>query len=314
MLEYLEEINSEIVHAIFGTNVMDYWIGVLFAIVAGVLANIGTVMQKKVVNEVSDEAKFFRSLIKEPLWVLGLLMGLAFGAIFYMLAQLYIGPTLIPGLMAVGLVVLAIGAVKIVGEELKLSELIGIFLMIGAIAFIGLSGMEIKLFLINFQEIGLIIRIIIFTILLVVFSLICEIIQRKNEKYRGISLAILSGFMFTLSNFWISPCMALIGSVFTLKAEFVEYLIFISACVILILSNFVGIAKITESFRVAQASNMIPIQQIPVQVTPPFYFLIIYLLPIPDFFSILFLFTGIGLVIFSSVLLAKRQAELEEIK
>ncbi|NVM02258.1 MAG: hypothetical protein HWN67_07970 [Candidatus Helarchaeota archaeon] len=174
--------------------------------------------------------------------------------------------------------------------------------------------MEIKLSLINFQEIGLIIRIIIFSIVIVISSLICEIIQRKNEKFRGIFLAILSGFMFALNNFWISPLMALFVSVLTLNAEFVEYLIFISASIILILGTIVGIAKISESFKVAQASNMIPIQHLPLQIAPPFYFLIIYLLPIPDLFSILFLFIGIGLVIISSFLLSKRQAELEKIK
>ncbi|NVM02259.1 MAG: hypothetical protein HWN67_07975 [Candidatus Helarchaeota archaeon] len=143
MLDYLAEVISETLSNIFGKNLMNYWLGVFFAVLSGVLANIGTVLQKKVVNEVSDEAKFFRSLIKKPLWVLGLLMGLTIGAVFYMLAQMYIGPTLTPGLMAVGLIVLAIGAVKIVGEELKFSEIIGILLMIVAIAL--LDSVEWKL-------------------------------------------------------------------------------------------------------------------------------------------------------------------------
>ena len=96
-----------------------YITGVFLAIIAGSINNIGLVLQKKVVNEVSEEAKFFRSLVKKPLWITGLLMELIIGSVFFMIAQIYIGPALIPGLMAFGLIFLAIGSVKIVGETLK---------------------------------------------------------------------------------------------------------------------------------------------------------------------------------------------------
>jgi len=41
-----------------------YWLGVSFAITSGISNQIGTVFQKKVVNELPEESKFMRSLIK----------------------------------------------------------------------------------------------------------------------------------------------------------------------------------------------------------------------------------------------------------
>ncbi|MFX0133276.1 MAG: DMT family transporter [Candidatus Hodarchaeota archaeon] len=309
----LSAVISEMLSEIFGKNLMNYWLGVLLAILSGIFSNIGAVLQKMVVNKVPDEAKLMRSLIKNPIWVLGLISGMGVGAALFMLAQYYIGPTLIPGLMAAGLIVLAIGSVKIIGEELEVSEIIGIFLMIAAIAFIGFSGMDINIDLIDFLNIDLITRITIFTITLFIFALICEIFQRRG-KYKGIFLANLSGSMFALSNFWISPLFGTIAHV--LSGRFIpeELLIFIIAAIILVSVNILGITKIQEAFRVAKASHMVPIQQVPIQIMPPFYFIIVYLLPLPNLFSILFLTVGIGLVLISSYSLARRQAELEKIK
>lgn len=74
MLEDFIAVLSDFISNFFGKNLLDYWLGVLFAILAGIFGNIGTICQKKVVNKVSNEAKFMRSLIKNPLWLFGLIL------------------------------------------------------------------------------------------------------------------------------------------------------------------------------------------------------------------------------------------------
>ncbi|MFX1460316.1 MAG: DMT family transporter, partial [Promethearchaeota archaeon] len=120
-----------------------YWLGILMAISSGISNNYGTVLQKKVVNKFKDDSKFMRTIVKKPLWLIGLILQNIIGGVLYFIAQFYIGPTLIPGLMGAGLIVLAIGSVKIIGEQLETSEIVGILLMVIAIAFIGLSNMAI---------------------------------------------------------------------------------------------------------------------------------------------------------------------------
>ncbi|MFX1477497.1 MAG: hypothetical protein ACFFCI_05155 [Promethearchaeota archaeon] len=291
-----------------------YLLGVFLAILSGSINNIGLVFQKKVVNEIPSDAKFFRSLVKKPLWITGILMELAIGSVFFMIAQIFIGPALIPGLMAFGLIFLAIGSVKIVGETLKKEEFIGIILMMIAIFSLGLSELSIDITGINILAFDLILNMTIFTILLFLGSFICEILKRKIKKLKGILLAISSGFQFSLTNFWIAPLMAVITHVFGGNATFGEIYLFIASVVILITANILGIMKIQQSFQVANASRMIPIQQMPIQITPVIaYFFVFTLMPL-KILPIIYVIIGVSLIILSSFLLAKRQAQLEAIK
>ena len=126
----------------------------MFAVISGIVNNLGTILQKKVVNSVKQDEKFLKNLIKNPLWLIGLILQNCIGAIFFFFAQVFIGPTLIPGLMASGLIVLVIGSIKILGENLNFLEILGIFLMIIAIAFLGLSNMAIDPAKQNFLDMG----------------------------------------------------------------------------------------------------------------------------------------------------------------
>ena len=231
-----------------------------------------------------------------------------------MIAQIYIGPALIPGLMAFGLIFLAIGSVKIVGETLKKEEITGIILMIFAIFLLGLSELSIDIANLDILAIDLVLNMTIFTIALFLGSGICEILQRKFEKLKGILLAISSGFQFSLTNFWIAPLMAVIAHVFGGTATFGELFLFITCAVILIVASIIGIMKIQQSFQVANASRMIPIQQVPIQVTPILVYFFVFILMPTSVFSIIYVISGVVLIIISSFLLAKRQAQLEAIK
>jgi len=295
-------------------NGFSYLLGVFLAILAGSINNIGLVFQKKVVNEVAPEAKFFRSLVKKPLWITGLLMELAIGSIFFMIAQIYIGPAIIPGLMAFGLIFLAIGSVKIIGETLKKEEIIGIIVMIFAISLLGLSELSIDIAGIDILAFDLVLNMTIFTIALFLGSFICEILQRRIEKLKGILLAISSGFQFSLTNFWIAPLMAVIAHVFGGTANLGEIFLFIASAVILIAASIIGIMKIQQSFQVANASRMIPIQQVPIQITPFLAYFFVFTLMPSTIFPIIYVIIGVFLILLSSFLLAKRQAQLDAIK
>jgi drug/metabolite transporter (DMT)-like permease len=294
-------------------DILFYWLGVFLAIASGVSNNYGTVLQKKVVNKYKDDSKFFRNLVKNPLWLFGLVLQLGIGAILFLIAQLFIGPTLIPGLMGAGLIVLAIGAVRIVGEHLKASEVLGIILMIVAIAFIGFSNMNIDLSQQDFLSIELFYRTLLFTGLIYFLSFILYILYKKDIS-KGISLSVYSGFQFALSNFWIGPLMGVLISVFGGKASLLEIILFILALIILTSTNIVGTSSIQKAFREGQASNLIPIQQVPIQIAPVFYYIAVFLLPIPNILSLVFLIIGIISVIISSFLLGRRQAQIETVK
>ncbi len=291
-----------------------YWLGVILALLAGSTTQLGSVFQKKAVNEVSRESEFMRSLVKRPTWLLGVILSFGVSSIFFLTAQAFIGPALIPGLMAFGLIVLVLGSVKIVGEKLKTEEILGILLMITGTFLLSMSGLSIDIIETNVLEFGLLIRTIIFTIIIVLLSLTCHIFQKKFEKYRGILLAILSGFMFTLSNLWTSQFMGLITGGFGGGFNLIQLIMFIITGLILIFTNIFGLATIQLAYKVGQASNMVPIQNVPTLIVPILIYFLIFLLAPPSIFSIIFLITGIFLIGISSFLLGKRAAQMEEIK
>ncbi len=292
-----------------------YTLGVTFAIISGIINNLGTVLQKKVVNDKSDEdSKLMKKLIKSPLWLTGLLMQLVIGSVFFMLAQLYIGPALISGFMAAGLIVLAIGSVYIVGESLKKVEIIGILLMILGITFLGFSELSIDIVNTNLMDLAFVANVVVFTVVFSLIAIICEIIAKKDKRLFGILLAISSGCMFALSNFWISPLMSVFAKVFEETASWGELIWFISAAIILPLVNIIGIARIQTAFTEGQASNLIPIQQVPIQISPIIVYFFVFLLAAPSIISTIYMLVGIILIILSSFSLGRRQTQMDEIK
>ena len=97
--------------------------------------------------------------------------------------------------------------------------------MIVAISLIGFSNLSIDVNKQNFLDNSLMTRITIFTIIILILYATFYLLQTK-DKFKGISLAICSGFMFTLSNFWISPLLGLISQVVNGTAVFMEIFLF----------------------------------------------------------------------------------------
>ena len=89
-----------------------YILGVCAAIVAGVLFNVGTVVQKLAVMQSGAESGLMKRLLRSPKWIAGLLIQMLLGSPLNLLALGLIGPAIVPGLSSVGLIVLAFGAVR----------------------------------------------------------------------------------------------------------------------------------------------------------------------------------------------------------
>jgi hypothetical protein len=296
---------------------MSYLYGVFLAIASGISNNVGTLLQKKVVNDLPTEAKeqrFFRSLVKNRLWLVGLLFQLAIGTAFFMLAQVYIGPALIPGLMAVGLIVLAIGSVKLIGESLTRTEIIGITLIIFAIFTITFSQLVIDIVVFDFLETGFLMRVAIFTVAIIVMILFLEASHRRITRIRSIAKALMSGLFIAMTNYWIAILMATIVHVFDGTFVLLELGLFAISAIILVLDNIFALGTLQSAFLSGQANLIIPIQQVPIQVTPGFVFLLMFFLPAPSVLSLVLFFSGVGLIVMSSFILGRRQVAIESIK
>ncbi|GAB4310702.1 MAG: hypothetical protein Kow0069_11010 [Promethearchaeota archaeon] len=291
-------------------------LGYFFAITAGLFNNLGLLLQKKVVNAIPverREEKFYRTLVKKPLWLLGFAFEMVVGTLFFLLAQVSVGPALIPGLMASGLIVTAIGASALLGEKLKASELAGILLLVVAITLLGYSEFIIDVPGYDYLDTSFQTRAFIFTAALSLLVVAFDVTQRKSQLARGVSLSTESGLLFAISNFWIAPLLGIISHVFTGQFQVTELLVFVFACVVLPVTNLFAVGKMQAGFKHGKGSILIPTQQIPMQLAPIFVYLSVFLLPPPNEYSVTLMLVGVALIVACTFLLAKRQAEFDEL-
>lgn len=295
----------------------NYLLGVTLAISSGVLNHTGSLLEKIGVNSVPKEARdkhFMRTLFKNPIWVTGVLTAMVGGTITFMFAQDKIGPALVPGLMSSGLIVLAIGSVKIIGERLNKSEMLGIAFMILGMILLGLSELGINSDKAReaLAQTDMLIRIAVFTVILFALWIGIHLLALKSTMKKGIIMAVSNGFPFCLANFWVCPLIAVIFVVLSGKGTFTQIVIFILASIILVVTNIVGIWQLQVAFKFAQVSNAIPVQQVPVQITPILVYFNVFALTAPRSISVFYIISGALLIIASGFMLGRRRSEIEE--
>jgi len=283
-------------------------IGVLLALSAGVSTFIGQVLQKKAINELpanllNNKLKF---LIKNRVWLLGLILYIVIATIFYILAELLIGPVLIPGLMSFGLVALVLVSRKIVYEKIGKEKILGmIMLSIGVIA-ISASKLVVNYKNVKIEQSDLIRRIIIFTISTVFLWLIFELFTYLSKTKKVVFKSLAAGFPYVLSNFFIFPLYVSANELLNGRQSFIIWLFFIVSCIILIIVNILGITELQTAYQYGKVTLVASVQQIPIQTAPLFYYYVVFNSLSQK--SILLITSGIFLIIASGFLLS---ADLE---
>jgi hypothetical protein len=289
-----------------------YLTGVGLGILGGFLTQGGQLLEKKAVNKARLEHPnqgFIRSLFKSPVWVVGFFVGLGLGTGAYMAAQSMIGPALVPGLMASGLIVLAFGSIKMNKEELNGSEIFGIFLMVTGILFLGLSGLGIDSAQVRatLADRNALTRIVIFTVGIFIFFLITRILMSLNMNRRGMFIGLGNGFLSSLSDFWINPLLALLVLVLGGHGSFAQNVIVgFAASLLLLCATFITWQN-QVAFKYAQASNIIPVAQVPNQISPVIVYFFVFALAPPSPLSVFYILAGTILTIIAGFILGRRQ-------
>ena len=321
-----------------------YLWGVIFAVLAGLSNNIGLVLQKLTVNEVegraggaggadpaagaagtaeAEPAGFFARLLRRPLWVLGLVLGIGVGTVFFLLAQVYAGPALIPGLMASGLIVVPLGSAWFLHEPPTLGDWLGIAALIAAAVLLGLSRLSIDLAAFDILEAGFLRRAAIFSVVVLAFFLILAAAgsigrrgrwrgDRNSARWRGENYALRSGLLYVLSNFWVGPFTGTVLRLFQGRFSPALGAMFAFTSAVLVLTNLFGIAELQRAFRLSRASVAVPIQMLPTQVAPAIVYLVVFRLQAPSAGALLLFVPGAVLIVVSSFMLGGSQDRARE--
>jgi len=286
----------------------------LFAVLSGACDASGAILQKRVINKIPIEERddrFMRRLLRSPIWLLGLSMSLVLGTVCVLTAQNMIGPALVPGLSASGLIFLAVGSVKLIDEKLKPSEAAGIALMVIGIFCLGYSNLSIPGDSVDLLADNLIIRIAVFSLGLGLCWLLAFALARSAfHEARGFLMAVSAGISLGIMNLWLLPLILTIGLVFSGVALAIQSVIFVAACIILVVTDIVAIRQVQEAYKFAPASKVQPILQIPIQITPILIFFFVYKRSASGLAGF-FIPIGVLMIILSGFLLGKRKADLE---
>ncbi len=314
--------------------------GIVFALLAGVASQAGHICQKLVVNGVAGRAKpafsgaksafngakppsgsepgFFVRLLHHPLWLAGIFLEIGVSTVFFLLAQVRLGPALIPGLMATGLIPLAIGSAWIVREPLRFGELLGIALLIASAVLLGRSRLAIDVGSFDILEHRFLGRAVIFTaaVTALFFALrlglgspLIEAGAGRGSKaaIRGALTALGSGLLYVLSNFWVGPFLGAVLRLFRGELRPAVWAMFAFGSAALVLTNLFGIAELQRAFRVSRAAAAVPLQVLPTQVAPALVYLLVFRLPPPSRSALWQFALGACLILASSLLIGWRQ-------
>lgn len=288
--------------------------GVFCAVMSGAMDAFGALLQKRVVDHTPAEKRtdrFMPHLLRNPRWLLGVSLSLGPGTFFILTAQSLIGPALVPGLTATGLIILAVGSVALNGERLNPAEVLGIVLMVCGVSFLGYSNLSIPSRDVGQVGGALLARLVLFTIALALCWLLCLLLARRaHHQPRGLLLSISAGFPYALSNAWTLPLIVTIGSVFAGRAGLLQGIVFAISCAMLVSTNLAGIRTVQEAYKFTPASKVQPVLQIPTQTAPILLYFAVYQRSGSEASAFL-IPLGVALVIASGFLLGRRVAVLQ---
>jgi hypothetical protein len=295
--------------------------GVVCALLSGIASQAGHICQKLAVNEVTGRAKparggearsapgrgFFALLLRRPLWVVGILLELGLSTVFFLLAQVYIGPALIPGLAATGLIVLAVGSAWIVREVLGFGELLGIAFLIASAVLLGYSRLSIDLADYEILDRGFLRRAGVFSAAVTALFFLFRLLRRKTR--RASLHAVSSGLLYVLSNFWVGPFTGAVLRLFRGQLALPVWAMFAFGSAVLVVTNLFGIAELQRAFRGSRAAVAAPLQTLPTQIAPALMYLLVFRLPPPSREALWLFVLAAALIVASSFLLGSRREE-----
>lgn len=294
-----------------------YILGVLSGILSGLSNFTGQILQKKAINDIKKEKGFMtlKDLVKNPTWLIGLACIVIFSTLFLVFAQLYVGPALVPGLVASGFIVLAIGSAKILGEKLNKEEFIAIGMLIVAIICLSFSKLSIipDPDMALFKEERFTDRIAITTALFITIWLYLFYTGKRSKTKKAIFMSLGAAFPFIAGNVWMQPFIISVGSLFGGSLTMLGVRVLIVSTAVVAIANIGGMIHMQSAMAEGNASIVIPLMQIPQQLSPVVIYFVIYQLRAPHTYSYFLLIIAMALAIYSGFLLTRRQSQLEGI-
>ena len=277
-------------------------IGVVLAIIAGLMFTYGAVLQKKAVEAMPDikmsDLETIKPLLKNRTWVTGVIIGVL-GGLPYVFSQLYIGIGYTQLLIATGLILLAYMASKMLHESLGIMEYSGITLIVAGTIFLGLA--QLSPVNVTLSEPNFFLNMFLFYSPLFTVSAIGLLFYKFSDKGAAKILAAISGIIF--------GCGAGFSQVGIMGLADGNWLVFIVGYLILLIGTVIATVIANVAFQKGKAVVVIPIQSAGNYLIP----VVAGLLLFQQIFAFgIWFYPSVVLIMAGVFLLSRIQAEMEE--
>jgi drug/metabolite transporter (DMT)-like permease len=309
---------------------MRYAAGIAAAIGAGIADHVGVLIQKAAVNRAPRGLPLMKSLRKSPLWISGFALQFFLGAPLAVLSVSLIGPAIVPGLMSIGLVVLAFGAIIIQKERVKAMEIAGIAFVILAVTSFGMSRLSIDVHAVSMRDPLLLFRAGAFAAALTAIAFICGRIAGRHAsradaggaasadpaaivpRVESASAfhAVRAGLLYNLGNLGLGFITAGLARFGRGIFDPVEMTVFLLAAALAAAGTLFGLGATQHALAHGRAAVAIPLQNGVAQILPVLVFFLVYRPYAPGPESLAFLGAACALLMTGVVLLTRRLGKM----
>ncbi len=289
---------------------MRYLLGVAAALLVGIVFNAAALMQKVAVRRADHSKPLMGQLLRDPYWLGSVLGSVVIVLPLTLAGQMAIGPTLIPGIAAIGMILLPFGAARFAGEKNGIREYLGISAIILGVICLGSSRLSIETEKVQWLDPGFLRLTLLYVGSLSAAALLCAV-SGSVVRRGSLLLIISSGFLYAMSNIAVSPVSYQFSQLVRegVSGTHMPYLIISTLYFLLV--NAAAVVLTQRAFTSGDVSKLIPVQQVPIQLVPIILHFGLFGGTLPDTLSLVVLIPGVMLILVGASVLGRKEAVIE---
>jgi drug/metabolite transporter (DMT)-like permease len=250
---------------------LDNLIGIAAIMIGTGINNFGIFLQKRQVNVLRNSGHEGESIVrylKNPLWVLGILMQTILCMPFLVFSVGLIGITLAQPLANSGILFLVLCLVFFLGEKMRKSDYLAVAILLSGMVAVGAGGVTGEVTIQSFLSEGkrgvLIAAAVLLSILIAL-----NVFLLKIKRIKRYALGALGGMASAVVSISLQIFTSALSSYRSTGAsESAAVFLLILSPVIFISFTGLGILAIQEAFKLGQAVNILPFAQVPLNLIP----------------------------------------------
>jgi len=280
-------------------------LGILSILCGAAINNLGIVLQKRQVAvrlQVATEAPVSDIVVfmKDRIWAAAILMQTVLVWPFFLYGLSVIGLTLAQPLSNSGIIVLVVGVIWILHENLSRLESIGVALLVFGVVSVGLGNIVGEITLESFLQPESLAAMWLLSALIVILSVTLAAFGVVVRRARLVCLGLLSGVCYA----GVSISMQVFSLSLSDLSHEMTIPLFGAGLVGTVAGTVLGIVAFQEAFKRGRATNIIPFAQITMNLLPILAGLLVFGQTIAQ---PLFFWMGVLCIIAAASLLARFQ-------